>query len=70
MLHPLDYERIGIPPHGKAVLRCQIFPECRCGDDCTSLAPEESPRARRLLFAGMIAVATIGAGLLYAGLRP
>lgn len=63
-------EIITIPPHGKAVLRCQNFPECQCGDDCTALAPTESPAARRILFALMIAVGAIGAGLLYVGLLP
>ncbi|RVD64771.1 hypothetical protein [Mesorhizobium sp. M7A.F.Ca.ET.027.03.2.1] len=68
MQHPLDYERITIPPHGTARIVCHNWPTCGCGDDCTALAPTESPVARRILFALMFAVAAIGAGLLIAGL--
>ncbi|OBQ72363.1 hypothetical protein [Mesorhizobium loti] len=70
MAHPLDYERIAIPPHGAVRIVCHNWPTCGCGGDCTQLVPEESPRARRILIGLMIAVAVIGAGLLYAGLRP
>ncbi|TPM41573.1 hypothetical protein [Mesorhizobium sp. B2-3-4] len=69
MVHPLDYERIAIPPHGGVRIVCHNWPSCGCGDDCTQQSPEDSPFARRVLLALMIAVALIGAGLVYVGLR-
>jgi hypothetical protein len=69
MQHPIDYERITIPPHGGTRIVCLNWPDCGCGDDCTDLARAESPRVVLCLFALMIAVAAIGAGLLIAGFR-
>ena len=63
---PTGYELA--PADGRIVIRCNNFPECRCGDDCIE-RPTDSPVARRILVGGMIALAAIGAGLLYAGLR-
>ncbi|TPM92695.1 hypothetical protein [Mesorhizobium sp. B2-1-3A] len=70
MVHPLDYERIAITGGDGAVrIVCHNWPTCGCGDDCTQQSPEDSPFARRILLALMIAVALIGAGLVYAGMR-
>jgi predicted nucleic acid-binding Zn ribbon protein len=74
MVHPLDYRPVNSPfpippPPGAVRIVCHNWPTCGCSDDCTQRIPEESPRARRILIGLMIAVAVIGAGLLYAGLR-
>ncbi|RWC29814.1 MAG: hypothetical protein EOS70_23255 [Mesorhizobium sp.] len=72
---PLDYiermfdaEPITIPPNGKQVVVCRRWPDCGCGDGCLDLRIE-SQLARYILVGLMIAVALVGAGLLYAGLR-
>ncbi|RWF78259.1 MAG: hypothetical protein EOS26_05835 [Mesorhizobium sp.] len=62
-----DLEPITIPPNGKQVVVCRRWPECMCGDGCLDLRIETEP-ARYILVGLMIAVALIGAGLLYAGL--
>lgn len=69
MQHPLDYERITIPPHGTVRIVCHNWPTCGCGDDCTNRPAAEWPTARRILNGLIAAVAIIGAGLLIAGLR-
>jgi len=62
-------ESIAIQPHGKPAIRCENFPECMCGDDCTDRVAE-SPAARLILRGLMLTVAIIGAGLLLAGVWP
>lgn len=62
-------EIITVPPNGKPIVRCPNFPECMCGDDCIDAFPADPAIVRRVLFVLMLAVALIGAGLLYAGLR-
>ncbi|TIM24744.1 MAG: hypothetical protein E5Y74_00675 [Mesorhizobium sp.] len=69
MQHPLDYERITIPPHGTVRIVCHNWPTCGCGDDCTNRT-EESPAARRILLGLMIAVAAIGVVLLWWSFQP
>lgn len=56
------------PADERVVIRCSNFPECRCGEDCID-RPAESPTARRILIALMIATAALGVGLLYMGMR-
>ncbi|MBZ9985706.1 hypothetical protein LB572_01200 [Mesorhizobium sp. BH1-1-5] len=56
------------PADGRIIIRCSNFPECMCGEDCID-RPAESPAARRILIALMIATAALGVGLLYVGLR-
>ncbi|TIL29995.1 hypothetical protein [Mesorhizobium sp.] len=47
---------------------CHHFPGCLCGDECINTGTE-SPSAHRVQMVLMLATATIGAGLLYVGLR-
>lgn len=56
------------PAAGRVVIRCGNFPECMCGEDCVDRRTE-SPAARRILIGLMIAIAALGVGLLYVGLR-
>lgn len=71
---PLDHLRQGglepitIPPDGKPIMVCQAWPGCGCSDNCIDLRGEAD--ISRWIAAGMmIAVAVIGAGLLYVGVR-
>jgi hypothetical protein len=67
---PAGYEFIMAPDERAPVLRCPNFPDCACGDDCHQLnLVEESPLARLVLNGLIIAVALIGAGLLFVGTR-
>ncbi|RWP31776.1 hypothetical protein [Mesorhizobium sp.] len=47
---------------------CHHFPGCLCGNECIDTGAE-SPAALRLQIILMVAVALIGAGLFYVGLR-
>ncbi|ODA94966.1 hypothetical protein BFX40_20245 [Mesorhizobium sp. SEMIA 3007] len=66
---PRSLEQMTVPPGGRTQLICKRWPDCLCGDDCIDLAPAESPMARRILNGLMLAVAAIGAGLVYVGLH-
>lgn len=62
--------QMSVPPHGKVQRICARWPDCQCGDDCIDVISARSPVVRVILVAMLIAVALIGAGLFYAGLRP
>ncbi|QKC83239.1 hypothetical protein EB232_17925 [Mesorhizobium sp. NZP2077] len=61
-------ETITIPPNGKQISVCPLWPDCDCEADCTA-GTERASRVQWVMFGLMSAVALIGAGLIYAGLR-
>ncbi|TPN43236.1 hypothetical protein [Mesorhizobium sp. B1-1-7] len=63
---PAGYEFISLPPHCEPVIRCVNWPECMCGDDCTTSA---SPRADWFARLSLAAIVLVAIGLLIAGLR-
>lgn len=69
MLHHLDTERITIPPNYDEITVCKLWPECQCGDGCAALTAAEKATADRLVKGLIVAVAVVGAVLLYLGTR-
>ncbi|RWO90881.1 hypothetical protein [Mesorhizobium sp.] len=60
-------ERITVPPFSEEIVICESWPHCDCVGDCPDAI--RSPVVRRILIGMMAAVALIGAGLIYVGVR-